>query len=204
MGHVTPTPSGSRSVRAAMRTEHRPHEGLWPCALHPGVEVVRDRAEVEAGILGPNREFDELPRAPLLAGERVTEIRHCRRLSSLVASMACLPTRRRANSRSPTGCSGYGRTGDRPMNDASDPKAPRPEDPASGRETVPEDDDEVAAAAETVERTLAAPQAESRRSGHQWRRHGRAAPRVRLRRPLTRRACDRSVRGDRSGKERVR
>ena len=44
VGHVTPVPSASRSVAAAMRAEHAPDERALALPVDPRVEVVGDQA----------------------------------------------------------------------------------------------------------------------------------------------------------------
>src|SRR5438477_7238578 len=58
--------------------EDRPHEGALPLRVDPGMEVVGDQSEGEAGLLGLRREFDERARAVFLTGELVAELEHSR------------------------------------------------------------------------------------------------------------------------------
>ena len=47
IGHVTPTPTSTRSVAWATAPSTAQTNGLWPCDVGPGMVVVRDREEVE-------------------------------------------------------------------------------------------------------------------------------------------------------------
>jgi hypothetical protein len=56
--------------------DDRPDEGAVALAIDPRVVVVRDREELEAGLLGEAGVADEVEWRVLLAGEGVPEVRH--------------------------------------------------------------------------------------------------------------------------------
>ena len=62
--------------RVSDGADHVPNEGAVALSVNPGVEVVGDQRETEAGLLGRLREANEVVRGVLFAGERVAELRH--------------------------------------------------------------------------------------------------------------------------------
>ena len=76
-GHVTAVAHGIASVTSANAPSTRPHERALPLLVVPGVEVVRDPAGLEAGLLGAPGAADELGGRALFARERDSDDRHC-------------------------------------------------------------------------------------------------------------------------------
>ena len=69
--------------RVSDGADHVPNEGAVALSVNPGVEVVGDQRETEAGLLGRLREADEVVRQMLFAGERVAELEYgCARTGS--------------------------------------------------------------------------------------------------------------------------
>ena len=73
-GHAGPDADGRRRLGHA--AEDRPHERAVALLVDPRVEVVRDRQEVEARLLGQARMAHQVGRSVLLAGECVAPRGH--------------------------------------------------------------------------------------------------------------------------------
>ena len=95
MGQVTPTADLDGVGAGGDRSQDGPDERRMALRLDPGVEVVGDRDEVEARVLGPAGMVDEGAGCVLLTRQRVAELRHAGGVPARTPEKTCPETRAR-------------------------------------------------------------------------------------------------------------